>query len=784
MTPLEVATYRHLVPPPPKLADLRAGMALVAGAGHTVVLPDMDFETYSEAGFVWDEAAGKWERPKGTGNKPMGLAIVGAAVYTEHPTAEVISFKYDLKDGRGSRFWRPGLPNPQELFDYLAGGGLIEAHNSGFEHWVWVNICVPNYGWPMIRLDQLRCSMAKARASAYPGALEDLGDVLGLDTRKDAEGKRLIKKFCIPRTPTKNDPRKRIRPDEDLADAERLYAYNDRDIKTESEASSKIPDLIPDELEFWIADQEINKLGCAVDTKAIADCVSIIEQAYERYNTELRELTGGVAEQASQLERLKGWLTGRGVYMQGMDEDAIDAALERDDLDPASRRALEIRGLVGSASVKKLYALMHQTTRAGRVHDLFSFHGARTGRATGNASQPQNLPKAGPDVAQCGTCSRWSNAGHICPWCGAVCKPPVEWCPAAIEDALTVIATRSIDCVQMFFGDAVLLVSGCIRGLFIAAEGHDLLASDFSAIEAVVTAALAGEQWRLDVFATHGKIYEISTSKVTGISFDDLIAHKKRTGQNHPLRQSVGKCLELACGYGGWVNATKAANIRMDRFFSDDEIKGHIKNWRRESPAIVELWGGQHRGAPWDYNRRAEYFGLEGMAIQAVLNPGVEFTYCAPHPLARPITYFMRGDVLYCRLPSGRLLTYHRPRLAPSRREYAEGELELSFEGWNTNPKFGAVGWVRMHTYGGKLTENVVQAVARDILAFAIIQLKKAGYPVVLHVHDEIVAEVPRPYVGPSIEHFEEVMSTMPAWATGWPVKASGGWRGRRYRKD
>lgn len=770
------------VPPPPKLADLRAGTVLVAGAGHTTILPTMDFETYSEAGFVWNEAAGKWKRPHGVNGNKTGLGIVGAAVYTEHPTAEVISLSYDLRDNCGVRRWRPGMPPPHDLFEHLAFGGLIEAHNSGFEHWVWANICVPKYGWPPLPLTQLRCSMAKARASGYPGGLAELSDVLNLTNPKDAEGKRLLKKFSVPQNPSKKDPRKRIHPSEDWEDAERLYAYNDRDVDAESEASSLLPDLIPDELEFWQIDQEINYRGCAVDTVAVNNCLAIIEQAYERYNTELDTITGHTVEQASQLERLKGWLGARGVYMREMDEDAIDATLERTDLDPLARRALEIRGLVGSASVKKLYALLHQTTAVGRVHDLFSFHGARTGRATGNASQPQNLPKGGPEVALCSTCKHWSNAGHVCPWCGGICGPPREWNPAAIEDALTVIASRSIDLVEMFFGNAVLLVSGCIRGLFVAAEGHDLLASDFTAIEAVVTAALAGEQWRLEVFATHGKIYETSASKVTGIPFDEYLAYRKRTGQHHPTRQPVGKCLELACGYGGWVNATKATNIRMDRFFSDDEIKGHIRNWRKESPAIVELWGGQHRGWPSDYNYRKEYFGLEGMAILAVLNPGQEFTYCAPHPLARPITYFMRGDALYCRLPSGRLLTYHNPRLTPSTREWAPDDLELSYMGWNTNPKMGPLGWVRMKTYGGKLTENVVQAVARDILAYAMIQLTKAGYPIVLHVHDEIVAEILKTYG--SIEEFERIMSTMPWWCVGWPVKASGGWRGRRYRKD
>jgi DNA polymerase len=359
------------------------------------VLPDMDFENYSEAGWVFNAAKQKWEPPKGvTGNK-RGLELVGAAVYTEHPTADVLSLYYDLKDGHGRRHWRPGLPPPLDLWCHVEGGGVIEAWNSSFEHWVWVNILVPKYDWPTIGLRQFRCAMAKARAHGLPGGLEAAGDVLKIANRKDADGKRLLAKFSRPRNPTKTDPRLRVLPTDDPDDARRLYAYNEGDILAEAETSSLTPDLSPEELEFWFCDQEINFRGVAVDTKAIADCINIIEQAYERYNTELANLTGGQVQQASQLERLKGWLIPRGVYLHTADEDAIDEQLKRTDLDPAAKRALEIRGLVGSASVKKLYALALQTTAAGRVHDLFSYHAARTGRATGNGPQPHNLPKSG-----------------------------------------------------------------------------------------------------------------------------------------------------------------------------------------------------------------------------------------------------------------------------------------------------------------------------------------------------------------------------------------------------
>jgi DNA polymerase len=368
-------------------------------------------------------------------------------------------------------------------------------------------------------------------------------------------------------------------------------------------------------------------------------------------------------------------------------------------------------------------------------------------------------------------------------------QPPTiqkhQWNPAAFTDAFEVINTGSLAFVEMVFGDACQLVIGCLRALFVAAPGHDLMASDFSAIEGVVTAALAGEEWRLDVFRRGEDIYLESASRITGIAVEVYKEHKRRTGKHHPHRQPFGKVAELSSGYGGWIGAW--LQFGADEFFTEAEIKTHVLAWRAASPWIVELWGGQVRldkSREWSdrWTFKPEYFGLEGMAIQAVLNPGRSFTYRAPHPLAQPITYLMRGDVLYCILPSGRALTYHAPRIrAGSQGLYKDG-VTLSYEGWNTNPKNGGFGWVRMDTYGGKLTENVVQAVARDILAFAIINLMRAGYPVVLHVHDEIVAEIIKTFG--TVEEFETIMARMPVWAQGWPLRAAGGWRGWRYRKD
>ena len=780
-----------IAPPPPSLADLPAGTQLVAGMGVATILPDFDFETYSEAGFVW--GGEKWACLPRASQGKKGLPVVGAAAYAEHPTCEPISLAYDLKDGRGPRHWKPGDPQPQELFDYLVAGGLIEAWNVGFERHIWEKVCVPRFGWPLIARRQYRCAMAKARAHALPGALGIAGEVVGAATQKDKDGTRLLNKFSIPRNPTLKDKRLRIRPSEDLIDGPLLYRYNTRDIAAEAEVSSVTPDLHPDEQEWWFYDQEINCRGVQIDTKAIEDCVVVVEAALERYNLQLFSLTNGAVESASQVERLTGWLAAQGVQMVSLDEEHLGEALKRTDLPDSARTALELRAKIGSASIKKLFAMRNQVCADGRLRDLYLFHAARTGRATSQGAQAANLPNHGPEIYRCAQCGKTYGREQMpCPWCGSL-RPPIteEWGARpqdrrkiveernplldrregtmdrrrlAVEDALDVMAGRSLDLAEYYYEEALPAISGCLRGLFISAPGHDLICSDYSAIEAVVLAELAGEKWRQEVFRTHGKIYEASASKVTRIPLSEILDHKKNTGSHHPARKK-GKVLELALGYGGFIGALIAFGAA--EFMTEEEMREAALAWRAESPAIVEFWGGQRK------NWQPCLFGMEGAALQAVQNPGVEFE-------THGFRFVVRQDVLYLRLLSGRYLTYHHPRLRPSDRR--RGELTLSYEGWNSNPKYGKMGWSRMDTYGPKFVENCVQATARDIQRDAIIAQEKAGYSIVLHVYDENIAEVPEGWG--SIEEFERLMLPTAPWCAHWPVKAAGGWRGKRYRKD
>lgn len=717
------------------------------------MIADMDFETYSEAGYVWDETTQKWQ---GIGTAPYGLPAVGAAVYAEHPSTEVLCLAYDLKDGLGARLWLPTMPPPEDLFNHIRGGGLIEAHNSGFEWFIWSRVCGPRMGWPDLPLEQLRCSMSKSRSWSLPGKLANVAKVLNLVDQKDKEGTRLLNKFSKPRNPTKKDARKKLDPLTDPIDGGKLWAYNLQDIKVEAAVSAAVPALTDSELEIWLTDQKINTRGVHIDRAALDSCISIINQAGAKYTAELVQLTGGLVNTASEVANMRAWLWSRGTQIPNLQADTVrDFLTDPFGMPPDCRRVLEIRASLSASSVKKLFAMDRRLSSGDRLRDLFMYAGAdRTSRWAGRGPQPQNLPAKGPAVNQCPTCNEYySTKFDRCPTSGCDSRTlgtGVEWGHEVVNRALQLIATNNLALVEHYYGDAFAVVSGCLRGLFTPAPGADFICSDYSAIEAVVLAMIAGEQWRIDVFRTHGKIYEKSASMITGVPFEEFLEHKKRTGNHHPLRKKIGKYAELSLGYQGGLNALKA--FGADEYLTDDELEKVKVDWRKASPKIASLW-----------------YGLQDAAIAAVQYPGSPYVYRGIRYQTDPLT-----DVLYCTLPSGRHLAYHAPRITTG----PYGRPQLTYMGSDSK----TYQWVRIETYGGKLTENVVQATARDILAHALVNLEKAGYPVVLHVHDEAVGEVAEG-TG-SVAEFEAIMNDLPAWCADWPIKATGGWRDKRFRKD
>lgn len=746
--------------------ELRAGTKIDVGYSHTVVIPDFDFETYSEAGYefipgIGRSKLGQWKKIEGVSSTASNpLMAVGTPAYAEHPSTELLSLAYNLKDGLGPRLWVPGMPPPYELFDYLAGGGLLEAHNSGFEYLIWNYHCVRVLGWPPLSHLQLRCSMAKARHYSLMGGLEDLGRILEIPTQKQAaEGKRLLKKFAGPRNPTKDDGRLRVRAEEEPEEAAALYDYNVHDTYAESGVSAGVPDMPEDELQLWLLDQKINFTGVHIDIPSAESCKSIIKQALVKGNAEVLSLTGGAVKTVGQHGEIRAKLAEWGVDLANMKKETVAKHWKHWDVlhptaPPEAKRLMQLRALLGSASVKKVFALTVKTNRDSRYRELFAFYGAHPGRWSGRGVQPQNLPNSGPKVRHCSdaSCGRhYDKSRDVCPWCGAgeMFSEVVDWNVAAVDDALAVMNHNSdLSYLEHIFGDAVPVIAGCLRGLFVSAPGHDLLCSDYSAIEAVVLACIAGEQWRVNVFNDHGKIYEASAAQASGLPLEVILQHKKDTGDHHPLRK-LGKVRELAGGYQGGPGAWK--NFGADMFMSEPEIIEDVKKWRKGSPNIVDFW-----------------YDLQRAAHNAVKYPGRYFS-------VQGLTYCVKDDVLYLRLLSGRFLKYHKPSLVPDDRRRGS---KLCY--WGRNSETNK--WTMLDTYGGKLCENIVQATARDIMAHAMINLDRAGYNIVLHVHDEIICEVPEG--SGSITELERIMATLPEWCSAWPIRAAGGWRGKRYRKD
>lgn len=714
---------------------------------------EIDFETYSEAGYTYDPARKKWAPVQKS--KP-GIFGVGAAVYSEHPSTEVVCMAYKMRACDEVRLWVPGMPNPIEIFEAVDRGDQIAAWNSFFEYSIWANVCTRRYGWPALDISKFFDVAAMAAAWCLPRSLDGAARALDSDIKKDPRGKQLIRKFSTPRNPTKNNSATRTRVYEDTEAGAEFFRYCMTDVQAEAGVFASMPPLTPFELEVFKLDQRINARGIPVDTEAVLAAIRTVNHELEKYNAEICVVTGGAVPDVNKLAALKSWCASKGAVFESLDKDAISEALKMP-LPADVKRALELRALSGSAAIKKVYAMKRMCSHDGRIRGVFKYHGAGTGRWVASGIQGQNLPKGGPDVYRCAECERWySTELPHCPWCGGQCWPGVlgEWCVEAASDAIDAMVGRGPS-IQTVHPDALSAVSGSLRAMICAPEGREFISSDYNSIEAIGAAALAGEEWRLDVFRSHGKIYEMSASKITGVPFEEFTRHKNETGEHHPHRNKIGKVAELASGYGGWVNGWKAFGAG-ELIGDDEEIKKCVIQWRNESPAIVRAWAELERAAK--------------LAIRA---PGTRFAY-------RDVSFIVIGNVLYMQLPSGRRIAYHRAGLETVVR-YGREHSQIYFYGYNTNRGRGAIGWARLSTHGGRLFENLVQGACRDVLAYAMVNLERAGYLIAAHVHDEPVSEVPEGFG--SVDEYEKIMMDLPPWCADWPVRASGGWRGKRFRK-
>jgi len=524
--------------------------------------------------------------------------------------------------------------------------------------------------------------------------------------------------------PSKKHPYKRRYLKENLSDMLDMLTYNKYDVIAQKEIADKLP-MLPDfEYQVWLSTQKMNNRGVAVDIDAIKTCKNAINTVTTYYEKELYNLTGGCVRTAGENKKLTKWLNTNGVGTKSVDAKNVKELIERYDGTSTVGQVLRIKKILSSASIKKVVSILNRVSSDGRVRDHMVYCGAdRTGRFGSKGVQIHNLRN-------------------------------VKLGEEQFDKNIEILRTNPFE-----FDNPFDVMGGMVRGFFTADKGKDFICSDYRAIEAVALACLAGEQWRIDVFKTHGRIYELSASKITGVPFQEFLDYQKQHGEKHPLRNTIGKVAELASGYQGWIGAWK--QFGADKHFNnDEEIKQSILKWRSDSPNIVNFW-----------------HGVEGAAKRAIqIGHNTPCNY-------RNIVYRYDGDNLYCKLPSGRELTYWKAGLRQGVTPYGKAIEQICFYGWNSNQSSGLpMGWTQFDTYGGKLTENIVQAVCRDILCHAVFNLEKAGYTPVFHVHDEIICEVPRGWG--SIKEMELIMSALPDWASDWPIIAHGGWRGLRYRKD
>lgn len=623
----------------------------------------------------------------------VDLIKCGVYAYADSPAFEVLLFAYSF-DGGETRVidLAQGEELPGEVAEAVFDGSVVKtAFNANFER-----TCLSKHFGRYLPPDSWHCSAVQAAVLALPRSLEDVGAVLGLDEQKMKEGKELIRYFCVPCKPTKaNGGRRRNLPCHAPEKWELFKTYCMRDVDVEKAIRRKLCKFpIPEgEMELYRLDQRINDRGVLVDMGLVRQAVKCERLHKEVVTRRAYELTG--LENPNSVAQLKGWLGENGVEAESLSKKAVADMIEKSDGEV--EELLRLRLLMAKTSVKKYEAMERSVCSDGRVHGLLQFYGAnRTGRWAGRLVQVQNLPQ-----------------NHI----------------EDLELARRLVREGRFEDVEMLYDSTPKVLSELIRTAFVPEPGCRFVVADFSAIEARVLAWLAGERWRLEVFSSHGKIYEASASAMFHVPIEEVT-------KGSTLRQK-GKIAELGLGYGGAAGALVSMGA-LDMGLSEDDLPSLVAAWRRANPHITQFW--------WDVDKAA----VEAVTKRAKTRAGrIGFEY--------------RSGILFVMLPSGRKLAYVKPRMAVNK----FGREGLTYEGILENKK-----WGRIETYGPKLVENIVQGTARDLLAEAMLRVEKRGYPIVMHCHDEIIAEVPEG-MG-SVEEMCEVMAVRPVWAEGLPLRADG----------
>lgn len=656
------------------------------------------------------------------------LKKAGACVYAYHPLSEVICLGYSLS-GNAPGLWRPGDPIPPEVARAAAAGTVFVAHNVAFERYIWEAIMVARFGWPRLRDDQWFDTVAACAYRALPLKLADACRVLRLPAQKGTTPSKYFK-------PTKSGAFLEPGPE--------VFDYCKDDVSAEIGLVRRLKGLPRPELNIWRLNQTMNMRGVGIDLAYVAACQEIVDQASIPLAREFAELTGGLG--CSQRDKVIAWIRSQGVNLPDMRKETIDELLaepsdddedgedslagditeaelrERVVLPEGVRRALTIRKSLASTSIKKLASMRACTAYDGRAHGLIQYHGAGTGRDAGRLLQPQNFPR------------------------GEVKLAP--------DHLVAAIMSRDFQLVELITGvPAITAVSSGLRHAIHAAPGKLLCVGDFSTVEARIVLALAGQTDKVEYLRQKGPIYELMAEQIFGVPAMEIKAGAKGDPPDPIMMdmRQTGKNSVLGLGFQmGW----RKFKLKYAKEKPDEFCQRVVKVYREEfAPEVPKLW-----------------WGLERAALNTVKTG-------RPHEHAG-IVYRLHDGFLKARLPSGRELHYFKPELVRRAVPWDPEDLRLSWTYWAKKAK----GWVRVDAYGGLLTENVVQAIARDLLYHSALRCEQENLPMILTVHDENVTEPEERLANADV--LREIMCDIPEWAReiGIPIDAEC-WIGPRYKK-
>ncbi len=629
----------------------------------------------------------------------IDLISSGVYAYSSAPDFTIVLFAYAFDEEEVQIIdLAQGEQLPESVKQALTNEEVKKtAYNANFER-----TCLSKYFSMELPVEQWQCSAVWAAELGLPQTLASVAEVLGLSEQKDKRGKALINYFCKPWKPNGT----RNLPEQDREKWEIFKSYCKQDVEVERAIKQKLKvfPLAESEQKLWELDQIINDRGVLLDKNFVENAITFNEIYQNKCIKRTKELTE--LENVNSIMQLKQWLFQKtGFFYNSLDKNAIKSILKQNPKKEV-KEVLLLRSNLAKTSTKKYETALHCICNDGRIRGLLQFYGAnRSGRWAGRLVQVQNLPQ-----------------NHL-------------------EDlgvARDVVARGDYELFELLYEKPPQVLSELIRTMLIASPGNRFIVSDFSAIEARVLSYLADEHWRLEVFKTHGKIYEASAAQMFHVPIESIT-------KGSPLRQK-GKIAELALGYGGSVGALTSMGA-LEMGLTEQELPQLVQAWRTANSRIVNYWK-----------------TIEQAAIQAIKDK--------PTMVTHGISFIKQRGILFVTLPSGRRLAYAKPRIEQNR----FGRECVTYMGLDVSKK-----WTRIETFGGKLVENLVQAVARDCLAEAIIKLEKMGYPFVFHVHDEVILDVPKGQG--SLQEVTQRMGDEIPWAKGLPLKAEG-YETEFYKKD